>query len=161
LLDDPAGPGWTVGTGTSGVADVSGWAQFNRPRALEVTANGTANSCAARTATPVGNVVAGKSYALLAYHLGVSALASLSFAISWLDSSSNQIGAAVTTAPDAEVALNTAKKYAIAGVTAPAGAVAANLTAIFTRAGMTGGERYRITKICLVPGANPGDFVEP
>jgi hypothetical protein len=169
LLNDPDALGWTAlsGGGTSGVAGVGGWAKFNKARALEITADGTANSCGAQTATPVANITRGndpahpQSYTLLAFHLGVTQLASLSFSVSWLDTNNNQVGPTVTTRSDAETAVGTAKKYAATGLVPPAAAVAVNLAAIFTRAGMAPGERYQITKFCLVPGGDPGNFVEP
>jgi hypothetical protein len=166
LLDDPAALGWVASGGTSAVAGVSGWAKFTRPRALEITADGTASSCGAQTAALIANIVAStlsvqSTYSLVAYHLGVTKLASLSFSLVWYNAAGSPVGAAVTTPSSVQTAVNTPQKYTASGLVAPANAVKASLSAIFTRAGMTGGEKYRITKFCLLPGANPGDFVEP
>lgn len=163
LLDDPAGLGWIAynAAGPSAVAGVSGWARFDRPRALEVTARGGSDSCAAQTAAPIPNVVAGKTYSLLAYHLGVTQLATLSVTIAWFDASGNQIGAAVPTPGDAQTQVGRPHKFTAAGLAAPDNATQVKLFPVFTRVGMQSGEKYQLTEVCLVPGGNPGDFVEP
>jgi hypothetical protein len=170
LLNDPDSLGWDVlpGGGTSNVAGVRGWANFNRARALEITAAGGSDTCGAQMTTPVGNVVAGTGYALIAYHVGVSQIASLSFTVTWYDDHGTSIGTPVTTPGYPQTTANTAQKDPPPGpplvpvlVQAPAGAKAVALAAVFTRTGMQANEVYQVSKICLVPGNDPGNFIDP
>ena len=156
-------PGWVdrlQRPGPSGVAGVSGWAKFERPRALEITAKGGGAGCAAQSAarSPTSSRA---TYSLLAYHLGVAQLATLSFSVIWYDASANQVGGPVPR-PAMRRPRSTRPRSTQPPVWWPRTAPRqVKLFPTFTRSGMANGERYQITKFCLVPGGNPGDFVEP